>query len=83
MEQEGVSREDITVITDLAAGETAPPGIHPLFDMKLFLDFFNQHILSRETLLGVLGSFGVPHQLEPEDDSRLGRTTGVVFGGDH
>jgi phosphoserine phosphatase len=60
MEQEGVAREDITVITDLAPGETTPPGIHILFDMKLFLDFFNQHILSRGTLLGVLGGFGAP-----------------------
>ena len=61
MEQEGVSREDITVITDRAPGETTPPGIHLLFDMKLFLDFFNQHILSRESLLGVLGGFGAPN----------------------
>lgn len=60
MEQEGVPREDITVITDLGSGETTPPGIHILFDMKLFLDFFNQHVLSRRTLLGVLGSFGAP-----------------------
>jgi phosphoserine phosphatase len=60
MEQEGVPRDDITVITDLTSGEPTPPGIRILFDMKLFLDYFNQHILSRGTLLGVLGGFGAP-----------------------
>jgi ACT domain-containing protein len=60
VETQGVSRRDITVISDRVPGESAPPGIHIRFDMKLFLDFFNQHVLSRESLIGVLGSFGAP-----------------------
>lgn len=60
VEREGVSVEDITVITDHACGESAPPGIHVVFDTRLFLDFLNQHILSRESLTGVLGTFGAP-----------------------
>ena len=60
VEREGVSEEDITVITDHACGESAPPGIHVVFDTRLFLDFLNQHVLSRESLIGVLGAFGAP-----------------------
>ena len=41
-------------------GELAPPGIHLVFDTRLFLDFLNQHVLSRESLVGVLGAFGPP-----------------------
>jgi phosphoserine phosphatase len=58
--REGVAREDVTVISDRAAGDAAPPGIHVRFDMKLLLDFFNEHVLSRESLIGVLGAFGTP-----------------------
>jgi phosphoserine phosphatase len=60
IEREGVSEDDITVVTDAALGESAPPGIHLLFDVRLFLDFLNQHILSTESLTGALGAFGAP-----------------------
>lgn len=58
--REGVAREDISLISDLGFGESAPPGIHLTFDTRLFLDFLNQHILSRESLVGALGAFGPP-----------------------
>ena len=57
--QEGVSREDITVITEEAEGGT-PPGLRIHLDMKVLLQYYNQHILSREALIGLLGSFGLP-----------------------
>ncbi len=56
----GIAKEDITLVTDESFGESAPPGIHLLFDVRLFLDFLNQHVLSRESLLGALGAFGPP-----------------------
>jgi phosphoserine phosphatase len=60
IEGQGMSREDVTVIRDRPESETPPPGIRILFDMKLMLDFYNQHVLSREALIGILGCFGVP-----------------------
>lgn len=58
--REGVAREDISLISDLGFAESAPPGIHLRFDTRLFLGFLNQHVLSRESLVGVLGAFGPP-----------------------
>jgi phosphoserine phosphatase len=58
--REGVAREDITLVSDQGFGDAAPPGIHLVFDTRLFLDFLNQHVLSRESLVGVLGAFGPP-----------------------
>jgi phosphoserine phosphatase len=58
--REGVAREDISVVSDQSFGEEAPPGIHLIFDVRLFLDLLNQHVLSPESLTGVLGAFGPP-----------------------
>jgi phosphoserine phosphatase len=58
--REGVAREDITLVSDQGLGDAAPPGIHLMFDTRLFLDYLNQHVLSRESLVGVLGAFGPP-----------------------
>ena len=56
---EGVEREEITVIASDPSDADAPlPGIRLDFDMKLILDYHNQHILSRQALIGLLGSFG-------------------------
>ena len=56
---EGVEREEITVIASDPSDANAPlPGIRLDFDMKLILDYHNQHILSRQALIGLLGSFG-------------------------
>jgi phosphoserine phosphatase len=60
MVREGVARDDITLVSDRGLGEAAPPGIHLIFDTRLFLDYLNQHVLSREALVGVLGAFGPP-----------------------
>ena len=57
--QEAVAREDITIITDEAEGET-PRGLRIRLNMKVLLDYYNQRILSREALIGLLGSFGIP-----------------------
>jgi phosphoserine phosphatase len=55
---EQVPREDITVISDEGCQET--PGIRLLFNLEILLNCYNQHAMSREHLLGLLGSFGVP-----------------------
>jgi hypothetical protein len=57
--QEGVAREDITIIADETEGQT-PQGLHIQLNMKVLLDYYNQRILSREALIGLLGSFGIP-----------------------
>ncbi|MCP4132381.1 MAG: hypothetical protein GY754_15525 [bacterium] len=58
IEKEAIGEEDITILTDEEPGST--PGIALEFDMKVVLNYFNQHILSKEALMGVLGSFGIP-----------------------
>jgi hypothetical protein len=56
--KEGVDREDVTVITDQGCVET--PGIRLHFDLGVLLDCYNKHAMSKENLLGLLGSFGIP-----------------------
>lgn len=55
--QENVDRDDITIITDDGCAGT--PGIRLQLDLGIWLDCFNQHIISRENLLGLIGSFGI------------------------
>ncbi|MDJ0806341.1 MAG: ACT domain-containing protein [Gammaproteobacteria bacterium] len=64
-DREGVSREDITIIAD-QAGDGTTQGLHIHLDMKILLDYYNQHILSREALIGLLGSFGIPVSIAAE-----------------
>jgi phosphoserine phosphatase len=59
--QEGVRPEDITTLGSADAAPGTSPGIHLEFDLKLILDYHNQHILSRENIMGLLGGFGFPH----------------------
>jgi phosphoserine phosphatase/predicted amino acid-binding ACT domain protein len=60
MAAEGLAEPDVTVIGDGDGEAAAPVGIQVEFNMKLALDFLNQRVLSRDQLLGLLGSFGVP-----------------------
>ncbi len=46
-----------TVTLRLPSG---PARLRIRLDMKLLLEYYNQHILSREALIGLLGSFGIP-----------------------
>jgi phosphoserine phosphatase len=55
---EKLDQEDITIITD--EGCDRPPGIRFDFPLEIVLDCFNQHVVSQENLLGLLGSFGLP-----------------------
>ncbi|MFV1967890.1 MAG: ACT domain-containing protein [Pirellulaceae bacterium] len=55
---EHVDREDITTITDEGCSETL--GIRLDFDLEILLECFNQHAMSPENMLGLLGSFGIP-----------------------
>jgi len=57
---EGLTDEDITVIEDVGASESEPPGIRVEFNMRVALDYLNQHVVSRDQLLGLLGAFGAP-----------------------
>ena len=61
---EGISSEDIVVIDDKDVNNAAVPGFNLEFDMKMVLDYMNQRILSKDNLLGVLGSFGIPSNLK-------------------
>ena len=60
MDLEGVSVDDITIISDQNLDYPLTPGIRLKYDMKVMLDFMNQHILSKDALTGLLRSFGVP-----------------------
>jgi predicted amino acid-binding ACT domain protein/phosphoserine phosphatase len=51
--------DDITVLADEGADETL--GIRLDFNLEVLLDCFNKHAISRENLIGLLGSFGIPH----------------------
>ncbi len=59
LERERVAAGDVTVIGDDPAAGDAPPGIRIHFDLKTLLDLFNQRVLTRESLTGVLGAFGL------------------------
>ncbi len=60
MAQEKVDEDDITVISDQDIDYPTTPGINLLFNLKVMLDLVNQHALSRESLKGLLRSFGIP-----------------------
>jgi phosphoserine phosphatase len=57
---ERIEEEDITIISDTDIDYPTTPGIRLAFDMKVLLDLLNQHVLSRESLTGLLRSFGLP-----------------------
>ena len=58
LEAEGISAEELTVI---AADEKGTlPGFAPVFDLRQILDFYNQKILSKDNILGLIGAFGIP-----------------------
>ncbi len=57
---ENVNKDEITIINDNKDKQSNPPGLGLEFNMKQILDYYNQHVLTRENLIGILGSFGVP-----------------------
>jgi phosphoserine phosphatase len=57
---ERIEEEDITVISDQDREYPSTPGIRLSFNMKVMLDLVNQHALSRDSLTGMLRSFGIP-----------------------
>ncbi len=59
-EKESIDRESITVVTDEGFSET--PGIGLSFDMTVLLDAYNNHVINKDKLLGILGSFGIPRK---------------------
>ena len=61
---EQVPREDITIINDDECPET--PGIRLAFDLPLLLQGYRQQAMSRDHVIGLLGSFGLPRLQAPE-----------------
>ena len=57
-DSEGLDCDDITIVTDDGCRDT--PGIRVDIDLNVWLDAWNQRILSRDNLLGLLGCFGIP-----------------------
>ncbi|MBD3241387.1 MAG: ACT domain-containing protein [Chitinivibrionales bacterium] len=55
---EGVSREDITLVSGDPGRPT--PGIRLTFDLGTLLDLYNKRVVNKDNLVGILGSFGVP-----------------------
>lgn len=60
LQREGIAEEDVTMLGDAESAGRGTPGIRIDFDMKALLDYYNQRVIGREQLIGVLGSFGVP-----------------------
>jgi phosphoserine phosphatase len=55
---EGIDRADVAVISDEGLAET--PGIRLELNLGQILDYYNKKIISRDALLGLMGSFGIP-----------------------
>lgn len=68
---EGVAADEITVIDDRGCDEI--PGIRLTWDLEKLLGCYNQRIMSPQNLLGLLGSFGVPHVDLPHVDTHGGK----------
>jgi phosphoserine phosphatase len=60
VELEGVDPGDVTRLSD--EGCDRPPGIRVTLDLDVLLRCFNERVVSRENMLGLLGSFGVGGQ---------------------
>lgn len=61
MDKESVTVEDITTISDVDLKREEKPGVSIAVGIKAILDCYNQHIISRENLLGIFGLFGPPN----------------------
>jgi len=55
---EKLDRADMTVISDEGCAGT--PGIRVEVNLEVLLDCVNKRVMSRDNLIGVLGSFGIP-----------------------
>ncbi|MBN2547389.1 MAG: hypothetical protein JXB50_16415 [Spirochaetes bacterium] len=62
--KEEIEKSDITIISDKDVNFADNPGIKVNFNLKVILDYFNQHILSKENILGLLTIFGIPKELK-------------------
>ena len=56
---EGIDPDDVAVISD--TGRTETLGIRLELNLGQILDYYNKKIISRDALLGLMGSFGVPN----------------------
>lgn len=56
---EGIAPADVAIISDHGMVET--PGVRLEFNLGQILDYYNKKIISRDALLGLMGSFGMPH----------------------
>lgn len=59
LRKEGVDADCVAVIGDRDAGFAGTPGIRIRIDTKVILDLVNRHVLGRESLRGILRSFGI------------------------
>ncbi|MFO7905426.1 MAG: ACT domain-containing protein [Planctomycetota bacterium] len=57
---EGIRREDVAIISDRESTEA--PGVRLELKLGQILDYYNKKIISRDALLGLLGSFGMPRE---------------------
>jgi len=51
---------DFEAVASDGAGVFETPGIGVTISMKVILDYYNQHIISKENVMGLLGFFGPP-----------------------
>lgn len=56
-QKEQIGVEDVTVVSD--EGLTETPGIRIEFNLEMILEMYNKHVVSKNNLLGLLGSLGI------------------------
>ena len=57
VEKEQIKLEDITVVCDQRLPET--PGIRIDLHLEKILDLFNKHVITKDNIIGLLGSLGI------------------------
>jgi phosphoserine phosphatase len=57
-QKEYIEKDDVTVVSD----KNLPimPGLRIEISLEMILDMVNKHVISKDNLIGLLGSFGIP-----------------------
>ncbi len=59
-QKEYIDKEDVTVVSDKRL--PIMPGIRIEVNLEMILDMVNKHVISKDNLIGLLGSFGIPRK---------------------
>jgi phosphoserine phosphatase len=57
-QKEDIEKDDVTVVSDKKL--PIMPGIRIELNLEMILDMVNKHVINKENLIGLLGTFGIP-----------------------